>query len=177
MKNRPAVAIEYIKILNGKDVANNIQGQAVEIPHDIPPNDLLAIFPFIFENCSEAVLRSEGNRLFLLFSHHEQEFIRPEKIDMSVFEEIERLSENIKFAQSSAMPIFELDIDLEENRNSKNFLQNVSEKLKPALNLVFSGKVSILEILAFLCLVRPSAHNIFYKNADGSKVAIFSKKI
>jgi hypothetical protein len=167
-------------------IAFQAQGDYVELPAGWAGGQAAAALVAIYELAREAVVRLDDGRLVLLFDHEEQEKLRLEDVDETIWQEILKFKNKIDLVQDVAAPKPELALDLALlwNRTkeqtdllarTKIFIKELATALAPAMTIILRGDIPNLPLLAAIYLARPSGHRIIFENADKTRVILFSR--
>jgi len=197
MSKEPAITIEYVKITPLKiditdethfkqEITLQSQGQVVEFSDKTPIRESALAFACAYEVASEAVLRKEDGSLILLFSHHEQEFLRPEEVDESFFQEVQEMKKKAENVRDIAMPVRETIIDLsfewnslkkERDERSKilSFIQKIPSFMRAGMNVVLQGDIPSLPLLYTVYFARSYGYTVFYMDDHGDRTMLFKE--
>ena len=171
-------AVEYIPV-DGKQNTLTYQGKRIEFIEGMNSLDLIKVFKTAYNLSPEAIFKQKDGTIFLIWDHSIETVLRPERVDESLWQEIQEASLDFPFNKKR---VTKTTIDIEsiwkKNKLSKDsiklFIKALVKELKPSTVLILKGEIPNLPLLVAMYISRPYGKGIFFEDNYEERIRIFS---
>lgn len=163
------------------DILLKGQGEAVLLSEGMPFLQLIFAFSVFYGNASELAFLLRDGRKVLIFDRQENFDIRPKEIITTLSNKVElfvnaehELSDDGE--QETTLDFGKIWKECKKKPDVVEAVSHLIESYTPQFfseKLILEGEMPALSVLVFLCLVRPYAREIFYKDGSNNMLKLF----